>query len=202
MKRGMRTILTVLAAAALLPALAGSTLAQERYEPVTGINTLKRLEESVAELVKRYYPEATTNSFHNVVHFEHATRLYVREAIVKVPAGREAPREVVRGPGKGGVWCDLAVGNGPLPPIQRADGVLERGGFREHFFAIGAGGQSYALVTLRLPLEPTEKEEEFVVALREHLAGYGDFIDRQTRAPSGIDLPGIGADGESQSKED
>lgn len=182
-KRIIATLITI----CLFSTFAARTSAEDGYSPVSGINILKRLEKSVSELVGDHYPDATTNAFQDVIHFEHSTRLYITQADGKVPGAKKAQRVVVRGPMKGGVWCDIRFKNWaagdrePSPPVDTA--VVRRGFVEYVFHPNDAENHCHLAVTLRLPSDPTDQEKKFLEALRKQLQNFGPFIDRQTSGP-------------------
>jgi len=174
--------------------LLGASGAEERYAVARGINILDPLADEVSKLVARDYPQAETAAFKEVVHFETATRLFTDDVIAKVPEGGKVTREVVRGPGEGGVWCDIEYRNGGLkdrPAYARAEGAVVRKHFVEYTYYVDppAEPHSHLLVKLRLPLNPGEKEKKFVEDLRSVLKGFK--IPRQTDAGTVVIPPGI-----------
>lgn len=141
---------------------------------------LKKLHGSVAELVARYYPEATSYVFEDQIGFEDSTRIYVAKMLAKMPEGMKRPREIVRGPMKDGVWCNIWLREGNLnsaAAYQRAEGVVERESFREHYFyANDSDKECHLIVTLRFPLDKNKTETKFTHELRDLLSQFGEQL--------------------------
>ena len=184
-----------LATSCLLSTFCCQASAQEGYTPIRGINILKRLEKSVSKLVEDHYPKATINAFQDVIHFEHSTRLYITEPVSEAPGAKKVQNVVVRGPMAGGVWCDIqfknwAAGDRDLSPL--VDTVVARNSFVEYVFhPSDSENHCHLVVTLRVPRDPTDREKQFVEALRKHLQKFGEFIDRQTSVHDNAALPRI-----------
>lgn len=145
--------------------------------------TLKPLHCAIAELVKHHYPEATTHTFENKIHFEHSTRLYVTRAVAKVPKGEEPPLVEERGPMTGGVWCDIRYYNTDLqdrPPYPRSEGVTEREYFTELiYYPNDNRNKCHMVVTLRLPSDLTKNQDQFIQEFRELLGSFGKQLPSQ-----------------------
>jgi len=138
-----------------------------------------------------HYPTSTSNNFHEGILFEHATGLFVDETIEMMPEGKKAPRTVVRGPLKGGVWCNIQFkyeAERKSEPSLRSEGIIVRKHFLEHrIYFKNKIRRCYLIVTLRMPLDPTEKEKKFVKELKEHLKGFGGRIPGpQTAMPENL----------------
>lgn len=170
--------------------------AEDNYTPVRGNNILSRLEKSVAKLVHEHYPDATINGFQNVVHIEHATRLYVTDSTSVAQATKQPAQVVVRGPKAGGVWCDIEYRDGAgsakdLSPKLNTISLREE--FVEYRFqTTDSENHCSLLVTLRIPHEPSANEKQFVGDLRNQLENFGTLIDRQTAFQTPTPLPALG----------
>lgn len=162
----------------------GPASAESSYSAPPGINVLSSSSSMVGNLVKTHFPEARTQAFEGVIHFEHATGLHVLPAISKNP---ELEPEVVRGPLNGGIWCDIQVvegGLGESPAYARAEGGIDRNAFMEYRYHVDPPLEKghHLIVTLRLPKDPGEMEKKFIQKLRETLKQFR--IDRQSGIPS------------------
>lgn len=142
--------------------------------------SLKKLHQAIAELVVRHYPKATSHVFQQTIGFEYSTRIYVMRAVTKVPLGSEAPLAKERGPMDDGVWCDVWYRQGDLETrarYARSEGVTKREFFKEHiYFPNDSRNKCHLLVTLRLPLETTKEQIQFVKELRELLNQFGKYL--------------------------
>jgi len=161
---------------------AGPAAANRAYSVAPGINVLTSGARLVGDFVKTRYPGAETHAFEDVIHFEHATRLYVLPEIALDP---EPPQCVERGPLSGGVWCDIdyvpkALKDGP--PYTRAEGTIDRGTFVEYRYYVAPPSEPdcHLILTVRIPKDAGEKGKQFVEGLRNTLKEF--HIDRQTES--------------------
>ena len=142
--------------------------------------SLKTLHQAIAKIVVRHYPKATSHVFQQTIGFEYSTRIYVTRAVAKVPPGAEAPLAKERGPMDDGVWCDIWYRDEDLETralYARSEGATRREFFNEHiYYPNDSRNKCHLLVTLRLPLETTKEQMQFVKELRELLSQFGEYL--------------------------
>lgn len=159
-------------------ATANPSLAQDKREPRTVHPMLKALDKHrpVLKVVQKHYPEVTSITFGEKLHFEDSTRLYVARAVAKVPKGKTPPLVVVRGPKqKGGVWCDIILVKGSSKLYARSEGATEREHFTEHIiYQDLAETEHHLRVTLRVT--KGEGNADFVKEFKSLIHSYShDF---------------------------
>jgi len=144
--------------------------------------SLTKLHQAIAELVVRHYPKATSHVFEQTIGFEYSTRIYVTRL---VRLGSEAPLTVARGPMADGVWCNVFYRAEDLETrarYARNEGVTKREFFKEHvYYPNDSRNECHLLVTLRLPLETTKEQMQFVKELRELLNQFGAYLPAKDR---------------------
>ena len=147
--------------------------------------SLKRLRHAIAELVGRHYPKATSHVCEQSIGFEYSTRIYVTELVTKRPPGVAPIVGAERGPMEDGVWCHVWCRPGDLqesPAYARSQGVLEREYFKEHiYYPNDREKKCHLMVTLRLPLQTTQQEKQFVEELRGLLEKFGKYLPDEER---------------------
>ncbi len=146
--------------------------------------SLEQLHQAIAEIVSKHYPQSTSHLFEQTIGFEHATRIYVTRLAAKYPPGVEPPVAPERGPMDDGVWCQVWYRSGDMndqPAYQRSEGVMQREFFKEHrYYANDAQRKGHLIVTLRLPLKTTAKQQQFVKEFRSLLNQFGKHLpDKQ-----------------------
>jgi len=84
-----------------------------------------------------------------------------------------------------GVWCHVWCRPGDLqesPAYARSQGVLEREYFKEHiYYPNDREKKCHLMVTLRLPLQTTQQEKQFVKDLRGLLEKFGKYLPDEER---------------------
>ena len=139
--------------------------------------SLDKLGQAISKLVIQHYPKATSHVFEQSIGFECSTRVYVTPMISKV---QPPPTETVRGPMEDGVWCDIWYRKGDLgmePAYARGEGVTSRAFFKEHmYYPNDPQKKCHLMVTLRLPLETTSEQKQFVEELRGLLKQFGTYL--------------------------
>lgn len=142
--------------------------------------SLKNLHQAIAELVAQHYPESTSHVFEETIGFEYSTRVFVTRQVSKILPGTEAPRAPERGPKDDGVWCSVWYRTGDLntePAYARSEGAIKREFFKEHtYYPNDSRNKCHLLVTLRLPLETTDEQRQFVKELRVLLNQFGKYL--------------------------
>ena len=142
--------------------------------------SLKELHRQIDVVVLKHYPKATSYVFEDAIGFEFATRKYVTRLVAKRLPGTKPLIGLERGPMDGGVWCDIWYRSGDLktePAYARAAGVTRREFYREFILYPNDGQRKcHLIVVLRLPLETSESEVEFVEELKALLNQFGNHV--------------------------
>jgi len=144
--------------------------------------SLDDLHVAITKLVKRHYPESTSHVFERTIGFEFSTRVYVTDLVSKMPPGMPKPTGTERGPMANGVWCSIWLRDGDLssqPVYQRSEGELVREHFIEYTLYPNDSEQNmHMIVTLRLPLKTSTKEQRFLKDFKKMISQFGQHVDR------------------------
>ena len=142
--------------------------------------SLETLHQAIAGLVARHYPQSTSHVFEETIGFEYSTRVFVTRAVSKSPSGVESPLAPERGPMHDGVWCNVWYRTGDLntePAYARSEGATKREFFNEYiYYPNDSRNKCHLLVTLRLPLETTNEQRQFIKELRALLNQFGKYL--------------------------
>lgn len=131
-----------------------------------------RFYRDLRQLVRRYYPDATTHHLKDKIHFEHDTRVFL---IHSEERGGGEWRDPVaeRGPKKNGIYCDIEYRDGTYPGM-----AVVPHEFDTHYFTL-----------LLMAPESDKLDSHLYVHLKHPKSGRNtrDFVEEVTKFLNGFE---------------